>query len=345
MSSKKKWLIGCGIFVLLVILSVVGVIGFATYKLASFGNALKSGVARVEQTNTSHPFKRPAGDVLDPERMKAYLAVRESIAATIMAHPVLKKIQANDPKNPPGALELVSAVMDFMKNGIYEYAAQLDKNNMSLNEYRYYSMMTYLTVMDGADAGDPDLSPIAMKWDRETQAMNAEMAKNPNMRGISIDPDSVKDSLNGVAEPLPAENRATVAAYKDTLEKNSFATFLEVIGGMMIDAKTAEMKRQGSPVNVMPMPTPVPLADGLSESRGATSEGETFDVFLSRVGDKKVSVIVEVRSATGLGLKEAKDLVEKAPTVVGSGLSQEEATRFKSALEAAGATVELKPAE
>ncbi|HNM47278.1 MAG TPA: ribosomal protein L7/L12, partial [Candidatus Sumerlaeota bacterium] len=53
----------------------------------------------------------------------------------------------------------------------------------------------------------------------------------------------------------------------------------------------------------------------------------------------------EVRSATGLGLKEAKDLVEKAPTVVGSGLSQEEATRFKSALEAAGATVELKPAE
>jgi large subunit ribosomal protein L7/L12 len=68
----------------------------------------------------------------------------------------------------------------------------------------------------------------------------------------------------------------------------------------------------------------------------------TFDVVLKAAGDKKIQVIKEVRTATGLGLKEAKDLVEGAPKVVKENLSKEDAEKLKKALEDQGATVELK---
>ena len=68
----------------------------------------------------------------------------------------------------------------------------------------------------------------------------------------------------------------------------------------------------------------------------------TFDVVLKASGDKKIQVIKEVRTATGLGLKEAKDLVEGAPKTVKEGLPKEEAEKLKKALEDQGATVELK---
>jgi large subunit ribosomal protein L7/L12 len=68
----------------------------------------------------------------------------------------------------------------------------------------------------------------------------------------------------------------------------------------------------------------------------------TFDVVLKAVGDKKIQVIKEVRTATGLGLKEAKDLVEGAPKVVKEALSKEDAEKLKKTLEDQGATVELK---
>lgn len=68
----------------------------------------------------------------------------------------------------------------------------------------------------------------------------------------------------------------------------------------------------------------------------------TFDVVLKAAGDKKIQVIKEVRTATGLGLKEAKDLVEGAPKTVKEALPKEEAEKLKKALEEQGATVELK---
>jgi large subunit ribosomal protein L7/L12 len=68
----------------------------------------------------------------------------------------------------------------------------------------------------------------------------------------------------------------------------------------------------------------------------------TFDVHLKAAGDKKIQVIKVVRSATGLGLKEAKDLVEAAPKMVKEGLSKEDAEKLKKELEEQGATVELK---
>ena len=76
---------------------------------------------------------------------------------------------------------------------------------------------------------------------------------------------------------------------------------------------------------------------------GAGGEEKTeFTVFLASFGEKKINVIKEVRAITGLGLKEAKDLVEAAPKEVKAGVSKKDADELKAKLEAAGATVELK---
>ena len=74
----------------------------------------------------------------------------------------------------------------------------------------------------------------------------------------------------------------------------------------------------------------------------AAEEKTEFTVFLSASGDKKINVIKEVRTITGLGLKEAKDLVEAAPKEIKTGVGKEDAEKFKKQLEEAGATVELK---
>ena len=81
------------------------------------------------------------------------------------------------------------------------------------------------------------------------------------------------------------------------------------------------------------------VADGAA---GAAEEKDSFDVMLSSIGDKKINVIKEVRAITGLGLKEAKDLVESAPKAVKEGVKKEEAEEIKKKLEDAGAAVELK---
>ncbi len=74
----------------------------------------------------------------------------------------------------------------------------------------------------------------------------------------------------------------------------------------------------------------------------AGEEKSEFTVFLSAAGDKKINVIKEVRSITGLGLKEAKDLVEAAPKEIKAGVAKKDADEMKKKLEAAGAKVELK---
>ena len=81
-----------------------------------------------------------------------------------------------------------------------------------------------------------------------------------------------------------------------------------------------------------------PAGDGAAPAEEKTS----FDVVLQGAGDKKIQVIKVVRAITGLGLKEAKDLVDGAPNAVKEGAAQEEADSIKSQLEEAGATVELK---
>ena len=76
--------------------------------------------------------------------------------------------------------------------------------------------------------------------------------------------------------------------------------------------------------------------------RSAVEEQTEFTVMLAAAGDKKIEVIKEVRAITGLGLKEAKDLVEAAPKAVKEGVSKDEAAKLKAQLEKAGAKVELK---
>ena len=88
---------------------------------------------------------------------------------------------------------------------------------------------------------------------------------------------------------------------------------------------------------------PAPAGGGGGAGDGAAAEEKTsFDVMLTAAGGQKIQVIKVVRAVTGLGLKEAKDLVDSAPKPIKEGVAQEEADQIKAQLEEAGATVELK---
>ena len=85
-----------------------------------------------------------------------------------------------------------------------------------------------------------------------------------------------------------------------------------------------------------------PVAAAAAPSAEAVEEKDSFDVVLTAAGDQKINVIKEVRAITGLGLKEAKDMVEGAPKTLKEGVKKDEAEAMKTQLEAAGAKVELK---
>ena len=87
---------------------------------------------------------------------------------------------------------------------------------------------------------------------------------------------------------------------------------------------------------------PAPVAAAPVAAAAPAEEKSEFTVFLTAVGDKNINVIKEVRAFTGLGLKEAKDLVEAAPKEIKSGVAKKDAEEAKKKLEAAGAKVELK---
>lgn len=85
-----------------------------------------------------------------------------------------------------------------------------------------------------------------------------------------------------------------------------------------------------------------PAAAGGGEAEAAAEEKDEFEVVITAAGEKKVNAIKVVRAVTGLGLKEAKALVDEAPSTVKEGVSKDEAEEIKSQLEEAGASVELK---
>ena len=89
-------------------------------------------------------------------------------------------------------------------------------------------------------------------------------------------------------------------------------------------------------------PVAVAAAGGGAAAAAPAAEQTEFNVILATIGDKKINVIKEVRAITGLGLKEAKDLVEAAPKPVKEGVSKDEAAKIKKQLEEAGATVDIK---
>ncbi len=123
------------------------------------------------------------------------------------------------------------------------------------------------------------------------------------------------------------------------------AKVLETLGGMtvleLVELKKAIEEEWGvtaaAPVAVAAAPGAPAAGDG-----AAAEEKDSFDVVLTGAGDKKIQVIKVVRAATGLGLKEAKDLVDSAPGTIKEALAKDEADKLKAELEEAGASVELK---
>ena len=105
-------------------------------------------------------------------------------------------------------------------------------------------------------------------------------------------------------------------------------------------AEAADLSKQlEEKWGVTPMAAAAPAA---AAGGAAAADKDDFSIMLVSAGDKKINVIKEVRAATSLGLKEAKDLVEGAPKEVKSGVNKKEAEEIKAKLEAAGAKVELK---
>ena len=106
------------------------------------------------------------------------------------------------------------------------------------------------------------------------------------------------------------------------------------------DLATLLEEKWGVSAAAAPMAMAAPASGG--DAGSAAEEKSEFDVVLTSVGASKINVIKEVRAITGLGLKEAKDLVEGAPKPVKEGVSKDEAEQIKAKLEEAGATVEVK---
>ena len=125
------------------------------------------------------------------------------------------------------------------------------------------------------------------------------------------------------------------------------AKVLETLGGMtvleLVELKKAIEEEWGvTAAAPMAVAAPGAAAAGGDGGGAAAEEKSSFDVVITAAGDKKIQVIKVVRAVTGLGLKEAKDLVDGAPGTVKEGANQEEADSIKAQLEEAGATVELK---
>src|SRR5580765_6696943 len=121
------------------------------------------------------------------------------------------------------------------------------------------------------------------------------------------------------------------------------AKLVEQLGGMtvleLVELKNALEEAWGVTAAA---PVAVAAAAAAPAAEAAAEEQTAFDVVLQAAGDKKIQVIKVVRAITGLGLKEAKDLVDNAPNPVKEGVAREEADSVKSQLEEAGATVEVK---
>ncbi len=121
------------------------------------------------------------------------------------------------------------------------------------------------------------------------------------------------------------------------------AEIVEKIKGLSL-LEAAELKKALEEEFGVTAAAPVVMAGGGAPAGGAAAveEKTEFDVILQGVGDKKINVIKVVRAHTGLGLKEAKDLVDTAPKPVKEGVSKDEAEKLKKEFEEAGATVQIK---
>lgn len=146
-------------------------------------------------------------------------------------------------------------------------------------------------------------------------------------------------------ETQNTEQQASAAATEEVVVPEKFAKLVQEIEKMsVLDlselVKVLEKKFGVSAAAPMMMAGVAGAAAGADA--GAAEEKDSFDVELATSGSSKIAVIKVVREATGKGLKEAKDMVDAAPKVIGEGLKKEEAEELKKKLEEAGATVNLK---
>jgi large subunit ribosomal protein L7/L12 len=125
----------------------------------------------------------------------------------------------------------------------------------------------------------------------------------------------------------------------EKITKEDVISFIENMTVLELSDLSKELEEKFG-VSAMAMPMAAPAAGG--GEAAAQEEKTEFDVLLQAVGDKKIQVIKVVRAITGLGLKEAKDLVDGAPRPVREGVPQKDAEEAKQKLEEVGATIEIK---
>ena len=129
------------------------------------------------------------------------------------------------------------------------------------------------------------------------------------------------------------------------MAKTDTDKLVETLGGMtvldLVELKN-KLEEEWGVSAAAPMAVAAPGAPAAGGDGAAAEEKTAFDVVLAGAGDKKIQVIKVVRAITGLGLKEAKDLVDGAPNPVKEGVAQDEADQIKTQLEEAGASVEVK---
>ena len=129
------------------------------------------------------------------------------------------------------------------------------------------------------------------------------------------------------------------------MAKTDTDKLVETLGGMtvldLVELKT-KLEEEWGVSAAAPLAVAAAGAPAAGDGAAPAEEKTSFDVVLTDAGDKKIQAIKVVRAVTGLGLKEAKDLVDGAPNPVKEGVAQDEADQIKAQLEEAGATVEIK---
>jgi large subunit ribosomal protein L7/L12 len=142
-----------------------------------------------------------------------------------------------------------------------------------------------------------------------------------------------------MAEEATAKNTTATSVSKEDV-----IAFIEGMTVLDLSSFVKELEERLGVSAAMAVPSMAPgAAAGTAAGQAPVEEEKTeFTIVLASAGEKKIQVIKEVRTITGLGLKEAKDLVEGAPKTVKEGVSKEEVEKFKKQLEAAGAKVEIK---
>ena len=155
-----------------------------------------------------------------------------------------------------------------------------------------------------------------------------------------------EEAMEQPQEEVKEEAKETKKATQDSKETKKWSSEIKKLGDKIVGLKLLQAKELGDYLKeeygIEPAAGGAVMMAGPATLQAEEAEEKTsFNVILKEYGDKKIQVIKEVRALTGLGLKEAKDLVDNAPKLVKEGLSKEEAESVQHQLEAVGAVVEL----